>query len=98
MVLLINLIPWIIVLVGGYLTWRKRKVWIAVATIAAMLLYMKAQPSYLPKGDIQRTAVPEFVVPKAAEIEDRNRKARDQMDVRKQQEDQYREGPVFLKN
>lgn len=84
-------------LVGGYLTWRKRKVWIAVATILALLLYMKAQPSYLPKGDIGRTAIPEFSVPAAA-IEDRNRKAQDQMDVRKQQEDQYREGPVFLKN
>lgn len=97
MVLLINLIPWVIVLVGGYLAYRKRKLWIVAATIAALFLYMKAQPSYMPKGDIQRSAIPEFAVPANAEIEDRNRKSQDRMEVRKQQEDQYREGPAFLK-
>lgn len=97
MVLLINLIPLMIVLVGGYLAYRKRKLWIAAATIFALFIYFKAQPSYMPKGDIQRSAIPEFTVPANAEIEDRNRKSQDRMEVRKQQEDQYREGPVFLK-
>jgi hypothetical protein len=74
MVLLLNLIPWIILFGGGYLTYRYRKVWVFAATVVLLFLYFKAQPSYLPKGDIQRATIPEFTVPKTAEIEDRNRK------------------------
>ena len=97
MVLLLNLIPWIILFGGGYLTYRYRKVWVFAATVILLFLYFKAQPSYLPKGDIQRSAIPEFTVTKTAEIEDRNRKAVPQEDRQAQQESQYREGPVFLK-
>lgn len=74
MVLLINLIPLAILLVGGIAAYKKRKLWIAAATILVLLIYFKAQPSYMPKGDIQRSSIPEFTVPADAEIEDRNRK------------------------
>lgn len=98
MVLLLNLVPWIILFGGGYLTYRYRKVWVFVATLVLLILYFKAHPSYLPKGDIQRSSIPEFTAPKNAVIEDRNRKAVPQDERRREQERQYKEGPVFLKN
>lgn len=98
MVLLINLIPLMILLVGGFTAYKFRKLWIIAATIFALFIYFKAQPSYMPKGSITRPPIPEFTAPKNAVIEDRNRKAVPQDERRREQERQYKEGPVFLKN
>ncbi len=62
-----------------------------LGTLIVLVLYMKAQPSYLPKGDIQRTNVPEFSE-SIAIIEDRNRKPATQEETRKMREDQYKKG------
>lgn len=105
MVLLINLIPLIIVLCGGFFLYRGYKagktggtlIAVAACTLFTLFLYFKAQPSYMPKGDIKRTEIPALSASPSAQIEDRNRQPVPQMDRRAQQEEQYREGPVFLK-
>ena len=73
MVLLINVIPWGILVCGAYALYKTRNPLVILATVAAIFIYKKAQPSYLPKGDIQRASVPEMVY-KSSDIEDRNRK------------------------
>ena len=103
MVFLLNLIPLAIVLLGLYAIYRARKnrnrIFAAVVfTVAGLFLYTKLQPSYLPKGDIERSEIPAFTVPEDAKIEDRNRAPVPQMERRAQQEEQYRNGPVFLKD
>lgn len=105
MVFLLNLIPLLIFLVGAFFATRamkrggwKRTLMVIVATIITIWLYLKAQPSYMPKGDIKRTPVPAFVPSSPAEIEDRGRKPVALEERRAQQEQQYRDGPVFLKD
>ena len=73
MVLLINVIPWVILVCGAYALYKTRNPWVILATVAVIFIYKKAQPSYLPKGDIQREPVPEMVY-KKYELQDRNRK------------------------
>ena len=73
MILLINLIPLLIAAIGFGLSWKLKKLWIAAATVAALFLYFQAQPSYMPKGEISRSAPPVFVESEAG-IEDRNSK------------------------
>ena len=100
MVLLLNLIPWIIFLSGAVLSWKVKSdkwKWVAlIGTVGAMALYYKAQPSYLPKGDIQRTEVPSFEQSKA-EIQDNNRKPVPSEIRNAEQERKYKEGLVFVK-
>lgn len=95
MVLLINLIPWLIVagatVCGFYFNTKKVWVWMFGIMIATAVLYPKVQPSYMPKGDITRTALPEFEASKA-EIEDRNRKPVPSEVRQAQQEEEYRKG------
>ena len=59
MILLINLIPLLIAAIGFGLSWKLKKLWIAAATVAALFLYFQAQPSYMPKGEITRSAPPQ---------------------------------------
>jgi hypothetical protein len=68
MVLLFNLIPALIALVFilcAYLSWRRARDphralgWLFVMVVA-LLLYQKFQPSYGPKGVVQRSDVPAF--------------------------------------
>jgi len=60
MVLLLNLIAPIIVIVFGYIWWKTRKAWPLVVMVASLLLYVQAQPSYIPKGEVKRTAIAPF--------------------------------------
>lgn len=73
MILLINLIPMAIFAIGMYFAFKRRNGWIAVGTLVALALYAKAQPSYMPKGEIKRSDIPAFEV-STSKIEDRNRK------------------------
>ena len=70
MILLINLIPVLIAAIGFGLSWKLKKLWITAATVAALFLYFQAQPSYMPKGAVKRSALPAFVE-SDAQIEDR---------------------------
>lgn len=53
MVLLLNYLPYLILLLGGYLAYKKRKwmVPILITTLMAVIVYMVATPHYLPKGE-----------------------------------------------
>lgn len=60
MTLFFNLLPLLLAAIGLGLSWKFRKIWIAAATLAVLLVYYQAQPSYLPKGEISRSEVPVF--------------------------------------
>lgn len=70
MVILLNLIVPLVLLVGCWLTWKKKKLWPIGAAGALVLLYTFVQPSYMPKGEVKRTNLPEFEYHKI-EVEDR---------------------------
>lgn len=97
MIFLISLIPVIIVVVGATLIIKgKRPKTYAAITVALLIVYMLVHPSYLPKGDIERTPVPEIEAG-TGEIQDRNRKPVPSEVRNAEQERKYREGLEFLK-
>lgn len=73
MILLLNLLPYLVVAAGLLLGIKLRKVWIFLAALALAAIYNMAQPSYGPKGTVQRSQVPAFTE-SSASIEDRNSK------------------------
>lgn len=73
MILLLNLLPYLVVAAGLLLGIKLRKVWIFLAALALAAIYNMAQPSYAPKGTVQRSQVPAFTESSAG-IEDRNSK------------------------
>lgn len=73
MILLLNLLPYLVVAAGLLLGIKLRKVWIFLAALALAAIYNMAQPSYAPKGTVQRSQVPAFTE-SSANIEDRNSK------------------------
>lgn len=73
MVLILNLLL-IVVGVGAIaLAWKLKKVWPLVVAIVFMFLVSFARPSYMPKGVIERMALPDFEVNSELIIQDRNR-------------------------
>lgn len=94
MIILLNLIPFFILATGiGVAVWRK-KAWVVIPTILALFIYYKLQPSYLPKGNIERTALPEFNY-SGGEIQDRSPKAKSLDDSRSKREEVYKNGLPF---
>lgn len=73
MILLLNLLPYLVVAAGLLLGIKLRKVWIFLAALVLAAIYNMAQPSYAPKGTVQRSQVPAFTE-SSASIEDRNSK------------------------
>ena len=73
MILLLNLLPYLVVAAGLLLGIKLRKVWIFLAALALAAIYNMAQPSYAPKGTLQRSQVPAFTE-SSTSIEDRNSK------------------------
>ncbi len=73
MILLLNLLPYLVVAAGLLLGIKLRKVWIFLAALALSAIYNMAQPSYAPKGTVQRSQVPAFTE-SSASVEDRNSK------------------------
>ena len=100
MVLIFNMLPFLAALLTVVVVFkvktRKTRLLAVAWFVLFMLVYPKIQPSYLPKGDIKRTAVPGFEASKA-EIEDRNRKPVPSEERNAEQERQYREGAPSLK-
>ena len=73
MVLLLNVLPVALLALGLTVAWVWRKWWLAVLTVAVWLVYAMAQPSYLPKGQIERAELPPPQQSEAV-LEDRLRK------------------------
>lgn len=99
MVLLLNTFFILYFVLSGWVIYKaktkKRKVQVFLLSVLVLIIYMKAQPSYLPKGDISRTSVPSFEASNAP-IEDRNRKPVPSEVRQAEQERMYKEGPVFI--
>jgi hypothetical protein len=74
MVLLLNLLPMALLAVGLGAAWYWRKWWLAVLTVALWLVYAMAQPSYLPKGQMERAEVPALPAHSDAPLQDRQPK------------------------
>ena len=91
------MLPFLVVVAAiGAVLWRKtvKAFVIAAATVVTFaIIYPKIQPSYLPKGDIQRTEVPGFE-PSKAVIEDRNRKPVPSEVRQERMEAEYKQGTV----
>lgn len=70
MVLLLNLLfPLTMVLLGAsYFKWKKN--WIISVMAIALILYSMVQPSYMPKGKVERTELLPFEH-KELEVQDR---------------------------
>lgn len=68
MIAALNLLPVLILFCGlywGYLGWKKSKTVKPVVirvfcTLILLHLYFQVQPSYMPKGEVKRTAIPTF--------------------------------------
>lgn len=97
MVLLLNLIPFVVIALAAasVIYFKTVKVAAIAATVVLLFafLYPKIQPSYLPKGDIQRTTVPGFELSNA-QIEDRNRKPVPSEVRQERQEQEYKKGAL----
>lgn len=91
------MLPLLVVVAGlGLVLWKKTvKALVIAATVVVTfaIIYSKIQPSYLPKGDIQRSDIPGFE-PSKAEIEDRNRKPVPSEVRQERMEAEYRQGTV----
>jgi hypothetical protein len=60
MVLLLNILVPVVVLGLMYLAYRLKKFWPIAASVAFVLLYQLAQPSYMPKGTVKPVKIVEF--------------------------------------
>lgn len=100
MTLVYGLILPVISIVFLYLIYKakkfKTKVIYVILLVLLILLYKKVQPSYIPKGDITRSDIPELVVPPDAVIEDRNRKPVPSEVRNKEQTEAYKNGLIFI--
>lgn len=100
MIGLINLIPYLILIVGGYLVYLSRKNLkragvVATLTGVVFLLYLQLQPSYGVKGEIKRSIVPTFE-PKELQIKDVQPKPMSGEDRDERRKDLYKEPLPFL--
>ena len=100
MVLLIQLVPWVVLTILGVIILcskhKKVRIWAMIALIIFLIVYPKVQPSYMPKGEISRTAVPGFE-PSKAVIEDNNRKPVSSEERQAKQDEEYRLGAPGLR-
>ncbi len=71
MIAALNLIPLLLLLLAALAFYKKSRLGLAGIVVLAVL-YVVMQPSYLPKGNIERSPVPAFS-PSEAHIEDRTR-------------------------
>ena len=95
MVVLINLFPWFVAvccIVGAVKVKSiKWKLAIAVFFMAFAVIYPKVQPSYMPKGKIERSQI-QYAEPSDAVVEDRNRKPVPSEERQAKQDEEYRKG------
>lgn len=71
--LLLTIIVWAVFCGGVFAWWKTKKHWVLAVTVLLLAIYQQAQPSYLPKSEIQRSPPQEFTESDAT-IEDRNSK------------------------
>lgn len=67
MVLILNTLPLALVLISAYFVW-KEKYWAAGFFLVLVVVLMKATPSYMPKGTVERSQLPPMEINHSAEI------------------------------
>lgn len=60
MIVLLNILPWVVVFLAIAASVSLKKVWPSVIGAFFLTIYIFAQPSYFPKGEINRSDVPAF--------------------------------------
>lgn len=60
MVILFNLLPLLLFVGFVFLAYKLKKWWLVLVGVVAVVLYFQIQPSYIPKGEVKRTEIPEF--------------------------------------
>lgn len=96
MIAALNLIPLALLVLAAWAVWKKSRTGlIGVVLLAAV--YAVVQPSYLPKGAVERSPVPAFT-PSDAAIEDRNRKPTPIEERDQRMQDAVRNGLDFKKS
>lgn len=105
MVVIINYIPVFVLIIAALYVYRvqvakkhgrhKKSIIAAIAAIILIYIWSAIQPSYGPKGNIARTAVPEFEQSES-EISDRLKKPVPAEDRDKSREEKYKEKLPFI--
>ena len=94
MAVLITLVV-IAMVVGAFaLALKLRKAWPLVTATALLVIYMFVQPSYLPKGEVKRSVIPEFDKSES-EIVDRSLKAKSGEEYDQKRNEMIKEGLPF---
>lgn len=60
MVILFNLLPLLLFVGFVFLAYKLKKWWLVLIGVAVVAFYFQIQPSYIPKGEVKRTELPEF--------------------------------------
>lgn len=60
MVILFNLLPLLLFVGFVFLAYKLKKWWFVLVGFMAVAFYFQIQPSYIPKGEVRRTELPEF--------------------------------------
>ena len=99
-VILINLVPLFILIIGAFFTYRnynrKKSVVIpGLLTLAILALYTQIQPSYMPKGEVVRSTVPAFEE-KSIPVQDRLSKPVPGEERDEKRHQAYEDGLIFL--
>lgn len=97
MVGLLNILVFVVCVGLAYAWWKTKKHWLLLVMLGFFFVYNQFQPSYLPKGTVERTSVPSFDAPKG-EIKDNNRKPVPSKERNSEQEQQYKDGLPWSKD
>lgn len=60
MVILFNLLPLLLFVGFVFLAYKLKKWWLVLVGVVVVAFYFQIQPSYIPKGEVKRTELPEF--------------------------------------
>lgn len=60
MVILFNLLPLLLFVGFVFLAYKLKKWWLVLVGVVVVAFYFQIQPSYIPKGEVKRTDLPEF--------------------------------------
>lgn len=95
MIVLLNLLSAIVVVGGIVLSAKLRKLWPLVTAAVFTILYSFFQPSYMPKGTVQRAELPPFEQSEA-QIQDRALKPQDGSVYDARREQKIKDGLPFI--
>lgn len=95
MIVLLNLLTIIVVLLGVFFSVKMKKLWPIATAASLVIVYSFFQPSYMPKGTVQRTELPAFEQSEA-QIQDRALKPQDGSVYDARREQKIKDGLPFI--